>query len=516
LAPKNSVKNLRKEALLMDKQTSAHATRIYLTSQIREFESIARQRFSFSNADMMGRAGEAALNYLLSAWPHAKKIMVVCGPGNNGGDGYVLAHLALARGLAVTLWLAGDPEKLQDAAKEAYENCLRAGIPMLACHDEVYLSENDVVVDAIYGIGLHGAVQVDGCHVIAAINDCQVPVLALDVPSGLDADTGAALGAAIKATATITFIGMKLGLLTGNGAEYTGTLYCDNLNLPAEIFSLIDTKIEKMQISQFAKYLEPRPRAMNKGLAGHVLIVGGDAGHSGAPLMAAMAALRVGAGLVTIATHPSHAAVLNLTCPEIMCQGVRAVSSLRKLLSKATVVIVGPGLGQSPWAKRLLAAVFASKHPLVVDADGLNLLAKHPVMRRDWILTPHPGEAARLLDVKTPEIQADRLLALHKLQQRYDGVVVLKGAGTLVLGSHCLPALCDAGNPGMASGGMGDVLSGVIGGLVAQGVPLVDAAKLGVWLHAEAGDCVAAENGERGLMATDLLLYLQLLVNPEL
>ena len=279
--------------------------------------------------------------------------------------------------------------------------------------------------------------------------------MALDVPSGVDADTGAGLGAAVKATATITFIGMKLGLLTGCGGEYAGKLYCDNLNLPPEIFPLIEVQIEKMQLSHFTRYLQPRPRAMNKGMAGHVLIVGGDVGHSGAPLMAAMAALRVGAGLVTVATHPAHAAVLNLTCPELMCQGVRSVASLQRLLSKATVVVVGPGLGQSPWAKRLLAAVLASRHPLVVDADGLNLLAKHPSLRRDWILTPHPGEAARLLNVTTPEIQADRLSALQKLQQHYDGVVVLKGAGTLVSGPHCLPALCDAGNPGMATAGMG-------------------------------------------------------------
>jgi hydroxyethylthiazole kinase-like uncharacterized protein yjeF len=504
---------LRKDALSMDKKISVHATQIYLSSQIREFESIARQRFGLSNAEMMQRAGQAALDYLVSEWPFAKKIAVICGPGNNGGDGYVLAHLAHLRGLTVTIQQVGDPDKLQDAAKRAYESCQQAGIHIRAFQDDAHMSGADVVVDAIYGIGLQGQIRPDVCHVITAINACKIPVLALDLPSGIDADTGAVLGVAVAAAATITFIGMKLGLLTGNGVEYTGKLYLDDLHLPAEIFALIEKKIEKMQSSQFAKYLQPRPRDMNKGLAGHVLIVGGDVGYSGAPLMAAMAALRVGAGLVTIATHPAHAAVLNVTCPEVMCHGIRFVSALRPLLLKATLVIVGPGLGQSPWAKRLLTAVFDSKLPLIVDADGLNLLAKNPMTRRQWILTPHPGEAARLLNTTVPDIQQNRLAALQKLQQHYDGVAVLKGAGTLVLGPHQLPALCDAGNPGMATGGMGDVLSGVIGGLVAQGVPLVDAAKLGVCLHAEAGDLAVATEGERGLIATDLLPYLRLLMN---
>jgi hydroxyethylthiazole kinase-like uncharacterized protein yjeF len=497
----------------MDKNVSEHATQIYLTAQIREFESIARQRFGFSNADMMKNAGQAALDYLVQEWPHAKKIAVICGSGNNGGDGYVLAHFASARGFAVTIQQVGDPGKLRDAAKLAYESCQQAGINIRAFQDDAHLQSVDVVVDAIYGIGLQGEVRADVRHIIAAMNDCKVPILSLDMPSGVDADTGTILGIAVKATATITFIGMKLGLQTGKGVECAGKIQVDDLHLPAEIFSLIEKKIEIMQLSQFTKYLQPRPRDMNKGLAGHVLIVGGDVGHSGAPLMAAMAALRVGAGLVTIATHPAHASVLNLTCPEVMCQGIRFVSSLQKLLTKATVVVVGPGLGQSPWAKRLLAMVLESKHPLIVDADGLNLLAKNPQAQRHWILTPHPGEAARLLNTTVQDVQCDRLTALQNLQQRYEGVVVLKGAGTLVAGLHQLPALCDAGNPGMATGGMGDVLSGVIGALVAQGVPLGDAAKLGVCIHAEAADLAVVGQGERGLIATDLLPYLRMLMN---
>jgi hydroxyethylthiazole kinase-like uncharacterized protein yjeF len=275
----------------------------------------------------------------------------------------------------------------------------------------------------------------------------------------------------------------------------------------------VSDSVEHILLSQLTNYLKPRPRDMNKGGAGHVLVIGGGVGHSGAALLAAMAAYRVGSGLVSVATHTAHAAVLNLPCPEIMCYGIRFTAQLQALLVKASVVVLGPGLGQSVWARRLWRKVLATSLPLIVDADGLNLLAKNPVTRSNWILTPHPGEAARLLDSTTEFIQADRVMALKAMQERYQGVIVLKGAGTLVLTSTGVPSLCSAGNPGMATGGMGDILSGVIAGLVAQGVPLEDAAKLGVYLHARAGDLVAASKGERGMLASDLLPYLQLLVN---
>jgi hydroxyethylthiazole kinase-like uncharacterized protein yjeF len=271
--------------------------------------------------------------------------------------------------------------------------------------------------------------------------------------------------------------------------------------------------LETLQLSQFINYLAPRPREMHKGEAGHVLIVGGAEGYSGAPRLAAEAALRVGAGLVTVATHPAHAMCLNLGCPEIMCQGITFVAALRRLIEYADVIVVGPGLGQSLWAKRLLKTAFESKLPLVVDADGLNLLAVNPLARQNWVLTPHPGEAGRLLQQTTEQVQIDRLHAVSQLQQRYQGVCVLKGAGSLVAVSKGSPAVCELGNPGMATAGMGDVLSGVIGGLIAQRIPLAEAAKLGVCLHASAGDLAAQEGGERGMIATDLFPYLRRLVN---
>lgn len=261
----------------------------------------------------------------------------------------------------------------------------------------------------------------------------------------------------------------------------------------------------KLQLTQFAPYLQPRPRDYHKGNGGHVLVVGGDAGYSGAVRLAAEAALRVGAGLVSVTTRQETAWMMNASRPEIMCHTTL-------LLEKASVVVIGPGLGQTPWARDLLKAVLASDKDLIVDADGLNMLAENPQKRSNWILTPHPGEAARLLKSTPVEVQSNRLAALQMLQKQYGGIIVLKGAGSLVGGADLSPVICAAGNPGMASAGMGDVLSGVIAGLAAQGLPLPIAAQCGVLIHAMAGDA-AADAGERGMIASDLMPYLRQLVN---
>jgi NAD(P)H-hydrate epimerase len=273
-------------------------------------------------------------------------------------------------------------------------------------------------------------------------------------------------------------------------------------------------KIETLQLAQFSSYLTPRQRDSHKSLFGHVLVVGGERGFAGAPRLAAEAALRIGAGLVSVATRPEHAGSLTAERPEVMCHGITRLKMLTVLLNRATLVVVGPGLGQSSWAKKVMKCVIKSKKPLVMDADALNLLAQSPFYYANWVLTPHPGEAARLLQTTNDMVQSDRLAAVRALQKKYGGICVLKGKGTIVAADGSALALCEAGNPGMATAGMGDVLSGVIGGLAAQGIPLPIAAKLGVLLHATAGDLAAAEKGERGMIASDLVPYLRRLVNP--
>lgn len=267
-----------------------------------------------------------------------------------------------------------------------------------------------------------------------------------------------------------------------------------------------------IKLDTYKSLLAPRARDSHKGCFGHVLIVGGNSGMIGAVRLAGEAALRVGTSLVSVATKPEHVTAIVSGCPEIMVHGIKKPKELKKLANKATVIVIGPGLGQTAWSKKLFEQTLALPQPKIIDADGLNLLAKNPKKSTEWILTPHPAEAARLLNNSVEYIQNDRIHAVQQLQQTYDGTAILKGAGSLIATEKTL-SICHAGNPGMASGGMGDVLSGVIGGLLAQGLLPQQAAELGVYLHAYAADLAAAQLGERGLIARDLLPYLHQLVN---
>jgi len=274
-------------------------------------------------------------------------------------------------------------------------------------------------------------------------------------------------------------------------------------------------KIDTLDIKHLKEMLPPRERGAHKGDFGHVLIVGGNKGMAGAVVMAAMAAGRVGAGLVSVATLPAHVAAVVGDQPEVMCRGVEEEAELDELMRRATVVAIGPGLGQGPWADRMMDGVLKYTKPLVVDADGLTWLGTHPSQRDNWVLTPHVGEGARLLGTTPDLIQQDRVGSAKEIVARFGGVCVLKGKGTVVCGGEeDRPSVCDKGNPGMASGGMGDILTGVIAGLIAQGLSLRDAANVGVWVHGTAGDMAVVKEGERGLLATDLLPHIRKLVNP--
>ncbi len=484
---------------------------LYLTEHIRRSERMALDELKMGEETLMVRAGTAAFRAFKTLYPDVQTIAVFCGGGNNAGDGYVFARLAFQHGYAVIVYQYNPVEDLPLAAKAAALGAIAAGVYCRGLDDAID-SDVDFIVDALLGIGLQGNVREEIAHAINLINDSGLPVLALDVPSGLDADTGVVRGVCVKADVTVTFIALKLGLFSLDGPDHCGKILCDDLHLSA---SLAKTKPAVYQLDEHLMQgvISPRQKNSHKGMYGHVLIIGGGPGMPGAAYLSALAALRIGAGMVTVATLPEHAGHVLPLLPEAMIHGVEGVDDLLPLLVKATIVVIGPGLGESKWASALFKAAISAQLPLVIDASALNLLAKNPQHDDNWVLTPHPGEASRLLGCSTLDVQSDRCKSVEDIQQQYGGCVVLKGVGSLVSTGENHLYLCAAGNPGMASAGMGDVLSGMIGGLLAQGVALREATKLGVFLHAKAADEAVMTAGERGLLASDLVPYLRRQIN---
>ncbi len=488
---------------------------LYRAEQVRVLDRTAIETHGIPGIELMNRAGAAAYRLLRELWPDQPRVTVLAGGGNNGGDGYVLARLALAGGLDARLLYLAEPGRRKGDAAVAVAAYQDAG-----GRCEPYRSlpaRCGVVVDALIGTGLERPVEGAWAAAIDAVNGGSFPVLAVDIPSGLHADTGAVLGTAIRARSTISFIGLKQGMFTGAGPDCCGSIRFSALDVPAVVYSREVLSARRIDWAQQSSTLPPRRRAAHKGDFGHVLVVGGAPGMSGAARLAGEGALRAGAGLVTVATHPDHAPLLNLTRPELMVTGVEDGAALAPLIERADLIAVGPGLGRGPWGRSIWAQVRCLDRPLVVDADALNLLGEAPGLSGDrvpdWILTPHPGEAARLLGCTAGDVEKDRFAAARTLQSRYGGVVVLKGAGTIIHGgSHRPPAVCSDGNPGMATPGSGDVLTGVLASLRAQGLSPEDAACAGVCLHAAAGDRAAA-GGEKGLLAGDILDALRAVAN---
>jgi NAD(P)H-hydrate epimerase len=485
---------------------------IVTAQQVRDLDRRAIEVFGIPGFELMTRAGHATLHAARALWPAARSLCVLCGPGNNGGDGYVVARVARAQGLRAVVVALEDPEKLRGDARRAHDEFISAGGRLDPWSPAAL--DADVIVDALFGTGLTREVGGIAAEVLCAINASSRPVVAVDIPSGLHADTGAVLGVAVRADVTVTFIARKLGCYLGAGRDYTGHVVFDDLGVPREAYRDMPMAARLLEPSIVGAALPRRARSAHKGLHGHVLVVGGGPGMPGAARLAGEAALRAGAGLVTVATHPANVGALTGR-PELMCVGVANAAELAAALERATVLALGPGLGQCDWSREIHAAATASSLPRVVDADALNLLAARPARRDDWVLTPHPGEAARLLGMTVAEVQRDRLGAAAMLQQRYGGTVVLKGAGSIVQGPATAPAICDRGNPGMAVAGMGDVLTGVIAGIAAQCGDLRQAAEAGVFVHGQAGD-LAARKGERGMLAGDVLDQVRACVNPTL
>ncbi len=463
--------------------------------------------------ELMLRAGEAAFQLAVRCYPQARRWLVICGHGNNGGDGYVAARLAQGQGIDVTLLATESDKPLPDEAEAARVAWLNAG-GVIHAADAPWPEERDLIIDGLLGTGLRNAPRAELQLLIEKINLYPAPVLALDIPSGLLAASGAAPGAVVQAQHTLAFIALKCGLLTGKARDVVGHLHCHDLGLSAWLAAK-PAPFVRLDASCLARWLTPRRPTAHKGDHGRLLLIGGDTGTAGAIRMAGEAALRAGAGLVRVLTRSENIAPLLTARPELMVQELTP-AALGASLDWADVVAVGPGLGTQSWGKKALQKVENFRKPMLWDADALNLLAINPDTRQNRVITPHPGEAARLLNCSVAEVERDRIQAARNLAKRYGGCVVLKGAGSVIASSQGDCALIDAGNPGMASGGMGDVLSGIIGALLAQKLPLYDATCAGAVAHGAAADSLARRFGTRGMLASDVIAALYSCVNPDI
>ncbi len=349
---------------------------LYRAEQVRALDRCAIDGFGIPGAELMERAGRAAFVRACARWPGARRMVVLAGAGNNGGDGYVIARLALEQGWAVQLLTLGNHQQLHGEAAAAARAFAIAGgraEPFRALPQAV-----DLIVDALLGTGLERPVAGDWAAAIEQVNASRAPVLAVDIPSGLHADSGRVLGCAVRADLTVSFIGLKQGMFTARGPDHCGEIQFDALQVPAAIYAGQILAARRLDWRKEQELVPRRRPAAHKGDCGHVLVVGGAPGLSGAPRLAGEAALRTGAGLVTIATHASHAALLNLTRPELMVHGVADAAALAAVAQRADVIAIGPGLGQDDWSRALFEQVLTLDKPLVVDADALNLLAAAP------------------------------------------------------------------------------------------------------------------------------------------
>ncbi len=496
----------------MKKNPASIPHSIWDADDLRRAEKEAADSLGITLFELMQRAGEAAFNVARHAYPDATHWLILCGHGNNGGDGYVVARLAVAAGLRVTLLAQESDKPLPEEASDAREAWLNAGGTIHAA-DILWPDDIDLIVDGLLGTGLRNAPRDPIAALIERANAHPAPVVALDIPSGLIAQTGATPGAVIHAAHTITFIALKPGLLTGKARDVVGKLHHNALGLDGWLAGQ-DTHITRYDETDLAQWLTPRRPTSHKGDHGRLVIIGGDHGTAGAIRMAGEAALRSGAGLVRVLTRSENISPIITARPELMVHELTP-QTLNDSLEWADVVVVGPGLGQQAWGKQALQKVGNFRKVTLWDADALNLLAINPDKRHNRILTPHPGEAARLLNCSVAEIERDRLLSAQRLVKRYGGVAVLKGAGTIVACESGAMGIVDAGNAGMASGGMGDVLSGIIGALLGQKLTPYDAACAGCVVHGAAADRLAAQYGTRGMLATDLFCTLRRVVNPD-
>ncbi len=506
--------------------TKHNCHQVYDAQQVLTNEGLIAKSKKVPLYQLMEWAGEAAFEQLNSHWPKAKAILLVCGKGNNGGDGFIIARLAHLAGIKVTVLLTCQPSQIKSDGNIAYQAMVDAGVKQVFTEDtleHIRSFQGQVIVDALFGIGFYGTLAEPAQQWIAAINENSTPVLSVDTPSGLCARTGHVNNQnAVIADVTVTFIAYKQGLLTGQAANFVGEIFLADLTLGAAFKQqVVSQHLYQNQplVINDSSPLKKRWRTSHKGNIGQVLALGGSVGMPGAIRLASEAALRSGAALVSVCCHVDNRSLVVNGRPELMLapSNVEELAKSNAML-KAKVILLGPGLGKQTWSQQLFdLAIEQTKECkpqklMVIDADALTLLAKKPRYCDNWVLTPHPKEAAILLGCSVQAVEADRFKAVRTIVKMYGGICVLKGAGSLICDGEWV-VINSTGNAGMACGGMGDVLSGIVAAFILQAEHYFAAVCLAVYIHGAAGDIIADKYGQRGMLASDLFEPIQRLSN---
>ncbi len=491
---------------------------LYTADTVKQIDNLAINKHNMSGYDLMCSAGGAVCQFILKKWPNAKNIKIICGGGNNGGDGYVIARLLKLQGLNVKVYAVENKPPSTDTAQKARQD-FEAGSDKVLDISNVDLSNHksvDLIVDAMLGTGIHAPLHQSVLSIIQMINNTNTPVCAIDIPTGIDGNTGVVMGDAVRADATVSFIGLKVGLFIGAALDYVGELVLDTLKVPSIVYQDVKSVARLVTYPEVLQYLPNVKNTQHKGDNGRVMVLGGGEAHySGAVCLSGEAALRAGAGLVATCVAPQSLALMARGSAELMCYAPEKLDNMLPIIERTNILVIGPGLSQNAWAKQCFNIALQTNKPAIIDADGLNLLAKDPQKRDNWILTPHPGEAARLLNQSIVDCEANRLLTAQALQDKYGGTIILKGASTIVLDINRDMFIIEGKVPALATGGTGDILAGLVGGLWAQGLTASHAAQLAVSVHREAG-WSEQTFGQRGMMASDLLLHIRSLLNPSL
>jgi NAD(P)H-hydrate epimerase len=511
--------------------------KVATAEQMQELDRKAIEVYRIPGIVLMENAGRGAAEVITNTFPdlQKKRVAIVAGKGNNGGDGFVIGRYLLNKGIPIKVFLLTDPKSLRGDAETNYQIFARMkgeviSIPSSKDYQKVKkdLEKFDLLIDGIFGTGLDAEVRGYYREVIDHLNTLKKPIVAIDIPSGLAADTGKPLGTAIRASLTLTFGLPKVGHLISPGIDYVGDLKVIDIGIPKSLVDEEKIQTYLLEEDEIRKWLSiPRHLDTHKGDYGHLLVIAGSVGKTGAAAMACEAALRMGAGLVTLAIPKSLNAIMEMKLTEVMTEplpetpkqtlSLRAFNPLLRLCEKKRAVIIGPGIGTFKETQSLVLKLIKTLDiPIILDADGLTALSTQPktlpAANRSLILTPHPGEMARLINSTAKEVQEDRIGVSRKFSQSAHVHLVLKGFRTLISTPKGEVFINPTGNPGMASGGTGDVLTGMIGGLICQGFDILTSLQISVYLHGLSGDKVAQEIGEKSLVATDMIQKLPALL----